>query len=249
MTLRETEASDRSVSFGRWAAAVVFAILFPSVLTYAYFVLLADRAAGVQQAVYSVGKCLQFAFPAFWVYVVLRRKTSWPHPEKRGIRLGLAFGLLVVVAMLGLYFGWLEPSGYLKGVQEAVVAKVTDLGLLSLWKYVAVGVFYSLAHSLLEEYYWRWFVFAQLRHRLSLGWAIGISSVGFMAHHVILLATFFGWTSPLAYLCSAGVAIGGGAWAWIYDRSGSLIGPWLSHMLVDAGIFLIGYNLVRQFLA
>jgi membrane protease YdiL (CAAX protease family) len=161
----------------------------------------------------------------------------------------LAFGVLVVAAMVGLYFVWLKPAGHLAELAETVHEKVTDLGLSSLWKYVAVGVFYSLLHSFLEEYYWRWFVFAQLRHKLSLGWALGICSVGFMAHHVILLVTFFGWTSPLAYLFSAGVAIGGLVWAWLYERSGSLIGPWLSHMLVDAGIFLIGYDLVRQYLS
>ena len=30
----------------------------------------------------------------------------------------------------------------------------------------------------------------------------------------------------------------GAAWAWIYHRSGSLLGPWLSHLLIDAGIFV-----------
>jgi membrane protease YdiL (CAAX protease family) len=64
-----------------------------------------------------------------------------------------------------------------------------------------------------------------------------------MAHHIILLATYFGWTSPVAYLFSLAVAIGGAAWAWIYHRSGSLFGPWLSHCLVDAAIFYLGYEL------
>ena len=102
-----------------------------------------------------------------------------------------------------------------------------------------------LAHSLLEEYYWRWFVFGQLYKNWSLSLAILVSSVGFMAHHVVLLATFFGWGSPLTYLFSFGVAIGGAFWAWLYASSRSLLGPWLSHMLVDVAIFLIGYDLVR----
>jgi membrane protease YdiL (CAAX protease family) len=40
------------------------------------------------------------------------------------------------------------------------------------------------------------------------------------------------------------VAAGGAVWAWVYHRSGSLLGPWLSHMLVDAGIFLVGYQML-----
>ena len=64
----------------------------------------------------------------------------------------------------GVYFGWLKPAGYLLAFEQQATAKVRDLGLDRLWKYAATGVFYALAHSLLEEYYWRWFVFGQL-HR------------------------------------------------------------------------------------
>ena len=66
-----------------------------------------------------------------------------------------------------------------------------------------------------------------------------------MAHHVLVLATFFGWSSPATYVFSLAIAIGGAYWAWLYARSGSLYGPWLSHLLVDAGIFLIGYDLLH----
>ena len=67
-----------------------------------------------------------------------------------------------------------------------------------------------------------------------------------MAHHVILLAAYFQWTSPSTYWFSLAVATGGVVWAWIYERSQTLWGPWLSHALVDAGIFLIGFDLARD---
>ena len=41
--------------------------------------------------------------------------------------------------------------------------KLTALGLQSPAAFIVLGVFYALVHSLLEEYYWRWFVFARLR--------------------------------------------------------------------------------------
>ncbi len=145
--------------------------------------------------------------------------------------------------MLALYFGWLKPAGYLGGSSSRRRPKCATWDWISLWKYAATGVFYALAHSLLEEYYWRWFVCGQLRQHCSLTGAVIVSSLGFMAHHVVLLATFFGWNSPLAYLFSFAIAIGGAFWAWLYAQSRSLIGPWLSHMLVDVAIFLIGYDL------
>jgi membrane protease YdiL (CAAX protease family) len=40
--------------------------------------------------------------------------------------------------------------------------------------------------------------------------------------------------------------VGGAFWAWLYHRSRSLWGPWLSHALVDATIFVIGWDLITQ---
>ena len=134
------------------------------------------------------------------------------------------------------------------GASQAIREKIVGLGIGGLWMYAAVGVFYALCHSALEEYYWRWFVFGQLRSRLRLVSAVAISSLAFMAHHVILLATYFGWSSPWTYAFSLSVAAGGAVWAWLYERSGSLVGPWLSHLVVDAAIFLVGYDLARDVL-
>jgi membrane protease YdiL (CAAX protease family) len=61
---------------------------------------------------------------------------------------------------------------------------------------------------------------------------------------VLVLAKYFGWDSPATWLFSAGVAIGGVVWAVVYQRSKSLLGPWLSHLLVDAAIFAIGWDLI-----
>ena len=44
------------------------------------------------------------------------------------------------------------------------------------------------------------------------------------------------------------IAAGGAVWAWIYERTGSLYGPWLSHLVVDAGIFIIGYDIAATLL-
>jgi len=122
--------------------------------------------------------------------------------------------------------------------------KVTGLGIDALWKYLALTVFYALVHSLLEEYYWRWFVFAELRKLIPLSPAVVVSSLGFAAHHVIVLGKYFGYASPLTWVFSLGVAIGGVIWSWQYAKTQSLWGIWLSHLLVDAAIFLIGLHLI-----
>jgi membrane protease YdiL (CAAX protease family) len=228
--------------------ALLFTIVFPSLLTFMYFVVLAGQAAAVQQVVYAAGKVIQFGFPAVWVFLIVRSPIRWQRPTGKGILPGLIFGALVAFAMVGLYHGMLKPMGFFVQPAEMVRGKLIDLGLSDVATYAAVGVFYALCHSLLEEYYWRWFVFGQLRQLVRPSTAILVSSLGFMAHHVILLATYFGWLAPQTYLFALGVAVGGAVWAWIYHRSQSLYGPWLSHCLIDAAIFIVGYDMARDLL-
>lgn len=226
-------------------ALLAFGLVYPTLLTIVYFMVLADFPASVQQAVYAIGKIFQFGFPAVYVVCLGHGKPRWSRPSTQGVGVGLGFGILVLVAMLLLYYFWLKSGVHVQILQPRVVQKIKDLGLHSFGKYAATGVFYALVHSLLEEYYWRWFVFGQLRGRTSVAVSIAISSLGFMAHHVVLLAVFLGWNSPLAYGMAGGVGIGGAVWAWIYARSGSLLAPWLSHAVVDAAIFWIGFDLAR----
>jgi membrane protease YdiL (CAAX protease family) len=226
--------------------AILLALVLPTIVTLAYFVVLAGSPPSLQQSVYGIGKVVQFGFPIFWVFWVLGKKFRWSPPTRAGLLPGLFFGLLVMAVMLLLFHGLLKPQGFFVGPDEQVRAKIVDLGLDNLYAYIATGVFYAICHSFLEEYYWRWFVYGRLRVHVSTWNAVVISSVGFMAHHIILLATYFGWSNPATYVFSFGVAIGGAVWAWIFERSGSLYGPWLSHCLVDAAIFVVGYDLAYR---
>jgi membrane protease YdiL (CAAX protease family) len=125
-----------------------------------------------------------------------------------------------------------------------MLAKASNLGMGTPARFIAGAVFLSSLHAFLEEYYWRWFVFGGLRRFMPVTAAIVVSSLGFTAHHVILLASFFGALTLSAIFFSLCVAVGGAAWATIYHRSGSLLGPWISHALIDAGIFVVGFDLL-----
>jgi membrane protease YdiL (CAAX protease family) len=228
--------------------AMLFALLFPTVVTIVYFVLLAGSPPAWQQGAYGVGKFVQFGFPVFWVALVQRRAIWGRLPRGREWLEGGALGVAILGAMFLLYFLWLREGVLPAEAVRAVRDKVTGIGVASVPRFVALGAFYALGHSLLEEYYWRWFVFGQLSERFRLATAALISAVGFMAHHVCVLAVYFGWRTPAGFFLTAffslSVAVGGVLWAFLYRRHGSLYGVWLSHLLVDAGIFVVGYDLL-----
>jgi membrane protease YdiL (CAAX protease family) len=224
--------------------AVAIALTLPSLVTWAYFIWLDGAAAGAVQTAFGVGKTIQFLLPAFWVLLIRRERPEIARPAAWSLSVGVLFALVVAAGMAILYVLWFEPAGLLAGLPDLVQAKLKSFGVHSLAAYIGFALFYSAIHSLLEEYYWRWFVFGQLARGCRLPIAITIASVGFAAHHVLVLGHYFGWASPLTWLFSAAVAIGGAFWCWLYHRSNSLAAPWLSHAFVDAAIFTIGYTLL-----
>jgi membrane protease YdiL (CAAX protease family) len=233
-----------------WLAVVLLALLLPSVLAWLEFVVLARSAGAPQanvavQALYGGGKVLAFCLPLLAVRLL---DGHWPRPAKplwRGLRFGLAFGLLVSAGLFAIYFGALRGTHYLQATPAMIRGKVNDFGLATPAGFLVLGFFISVIHSLLEEYYWRWFVFGNLERLLPLLPALVVSALGFMAHHVIVLAIFCpGRFFTLALPLSLCVAAGGFVWAWLYHQSGSIYSPWLSHMIIDAAIMVVGYDLM-----
>jgi membrane protease YdiL (CAAX protease family) len=228
-----------------WVGVAIGAV-FPTIATLLYFVLAAEFTTTVQQSVYGFLKSLQFLFPIIWASIVLRQRLALERPKMGGILAGFAFGLLVVAAMLVLYYGCYKSTELFHGVTVAVIAKLTGVGIDSVAKYITLALFYSVVHSLLEEYYFRWFMFGQLRQVVPCGLAMIFSAVAFAAHHVIVLAFYFGWGSWATWFFAFAITVGGVMWAWLYEQSRSLYAPWCSHFLVDVGIFWIGYELIRN---
>ncbi|MCL2742779.1 MAG: CPBP family intramembrane metalloprotease [Planctomycetaceae bacterium] len=228
-------------------AVILFAIIFPTALTFVYFVFLAGETGSIQKAAFAVGKIIQFALPVFWVAVICKERLFKRTNQKFNPKLfviSAAFGIAVFAALLLLYqFVLSLPGGGLADNSQAVQIikeKISGFGITDWRAFLLLGIFYSVIHSGLEEYYWRWFVFGRLNRFLPFGIAAVVSSLGFMSHHVVLLGTYFGYTSVLCWLGSLGVAVGGLFWCRLCCESNSVREAWFSHGIIDAAIFTVG---------
>jgi membrane protease YdiL (CAAX protease family) len=232
-------------------AAAGIAAIYPFFLTLFYFDSLDTAAPAIQQAAYTIGKSIQFLFPLWWVAIVLKQRWLLRPPRREGVFEGALFGVAVFGVVVMTYWLWLKPIGFLSPdspAARAVYDRLVGLELATASRYLGFALFICILHSGLEEYYWRWFVFGQMRRFLSIPLAILLSSIAFMLHHVIILGTYLGYAEPATWIFSAGVAIGGAYWAWLYDRTANIWGAWLSHALIDAAIFLIGYDMIAPLL-
>lgn len=226
---------------------IVLGISLPTLITWVYFDLLSDSDPIYQKAAYAIGKGIQFLLLFAVVFIWLRKDLYADFAVRYNfaiVTLGLISGVLIGAIIVGAYFAVLVPLGLLDSVSARAKEKLSELGASSPVAMLLIASFYAFLHSGLEEIYWRAFVFREMAKRMPSSIALLVSSIGFMAHHIIVLAKYFGYSSPLTYLCSAGVAIGGFWWGWLALKSNSLIPGWISHAIVDAAIFGVGFMLV-----
>lgn len=224
----------------RWALLVP-ALVVPFVLSFFYFVLFPGTAFG--NAFYTVHKIFLVAWPLLAVPLILREPMvdrTRPKRHLASLLPGILFGALVV----GLLFLLLHASplaAVFEANQGRIAQRIHDLGVAG--NFLAFALFLSFIHAAMEEFYWRWFAFGQAKRLMPKGAAHLVAAVGFASHHVVVLSQFFpiGWALALG----ACVAVGGAFWSWQADRYNSLIGPWLSHMLIDLGLMWVGWEALR----
>jgi len=214
----------------------------PSLAALFYFVWLKDSAAA--QPVYGSAKLFILLWPVIATALILQRPIRWRlrpiAAHLRAIPLGLLIGLGIAGMMAALIA---SPMGNLvEAATDAIEVKVNNLGLQE--QFLLFAVCLSLFHSLLEEYYWRWFVYGNLRNLVSRPAAHAMAAVGFSLHHIIVTTQFF--SLHWALLFSAAVGIGGFFWSWLYQRQGTLAGAWASHAVVDATLMAVAFRLMNS---
>ncbi len=250
---------------------LVVGSVLPTLLAVFYFLLTQGFSPAWQQVAVAGSKLLQFSLPLLWWLTLPRRSAVLPRPEELlaagqrsdyaasgdlrtararlwGLVEGIAFGILAFGVIVGAYLAWKMQSTTPEEVGRRIASFLARSGIIEAWQYAAVAYAYSILHAGLEEIYWRWFIFGGMLRRLGLLRGGLLAAGAFTAHHVLILGVYLGWLSIAQVVCSGGVFLAGLYWSFLFWRTGSLLSPWLSHVIVDAALFWIGYDLVYPYL-
>jgi len=240
------EAASES-GLKRWALALVLLLLMitPTVSAVGYFVLAEALPPWVQQTLYALAK-LVMLFPAVWLLCIDRISFRIPVPTRTEVFAGLGIGVFVAVGMGLLYAFLFRSTAVFSEAATAIEKKMIGFGIDTPIRFLCFAAVISVAHSFLEEYYWRGFIFEKLRLFVSAEMSGLLSSLAFTGHHIVILGKYFDWGSVYQILFSIGVTIGGIIWCLMFYRWRTLYAPWISHACIDAAIFAVGYDLCRQ---
>ncbi len=223
-----------------WVVTLV-AMGVPTAAALAYFVLF--KESKVAQPIYGATKFFEILWPFAAAILILRRALAWRERPLRhhlaavplGLGVGFSIACVMAVWMVSPYASLVEQAA------PSVKSKVDSLGFAD--QFIPFALFVTVAHSFMEEFYWRWFVYGNLRHLVPGQRAHFLAAFAFAAHHLVVTSQFFPF--PLALFFASCVAVGGYLWSQLYERQNSLAGAWASHLIVDAGLMVIGWHLLH----
>ncbi|MCF7954758.1 MAG: CPBP family intramembrane metalloprotease [Phycisphaerae bacterium] len=208
----------------------------PSIGVFAGMITLPDNVIG--KLVFAASKFWILVVPLFWVGFVEKENFSLSRPRNGGFGVAAGLGFLMSLVIVAAYavFGPLliDPAG--------IKSMAAEVGLANRYVYLGGAAYWILVNSVLEEYVWRWFVVKQCRVFMPRWPAIIVSAGCFTIHHIIAMQVYFSW--PVTILASMGIFIGGATWSWCYLKYKSIWPGYISHAMVDAAVFGIGYILI-----
>ncbi len=157
--------------------------------------------------------------------------------NRRGLLLALALGVGLAGLILGAYF-LLSPYFDFSNIAGSLTE---DAGITA-DNFLFVSLYISFVNSLLEEFFFRGFVFSNLKHSANPIFAYGFSSLLFSLYHVAMM---IGWFSlPLLLLVLVGLAAGGVIFNLLNEKGGTIFVSWIVHMFVNFAINTIGFMLL-----
>jgi membrane protease YdiL (CAAX protease family) len=221
----------------RRGQALLGLLLLVPVPTLGAYAGLVGAPGPLGQAVFGVSKLWILVFPALWVHFV-EKGSLRPNLSTRGWSAGVITGVVGFVAIIAFHVLVASRVFDLSSFAPRVLAA----GIDGKGTYIALALYWTFVNSLIEEYVWRWFVASRLEILTSRGVAIVLSAALFSVHHFVALTAFV--TPQAAAIGTLGVFVAAVVWSWLYLRFRSLLAPYVSHVLADAAIFLVGWFVI-----
>ena len=159
-------------------------------------------------------------------------------PKKKGLLPAIALGVGIYVVILGGYF---LVSPFFDFSQ--IAGALTDNAGVTKDNFLYVSLYISFANSFLEEFFFRGFVFTNLKQHSGRKLAYIFSATAFSLYHVAMM---IGWFSPALFLLvMVGLVVGGMIFNWLNEKLDTIYYSWLTHMFANFAINTIGFMLLK----
>lgn len=146
--------------------------------------------------------------------------------------LGLGLGIYVFIMMAYLILrNFLDLNSIMETLSKDVgVAKSNFL-----W----VALYISFVNSFIEEFFFRGFLFLNLKKISNLTFAYTFSALAFALYHIAIMGTWF--SIELFILALLGLFMGGLIFNYLDTKSNNIYSSWIVHMMANFAINTVGF--------
>jgi membrane protease YdiL (CAAX protease family) len=124
---------------------------------------------------------------------------------------------------------------------QNIIERINSYAAVDATKIMFVGVYMITINSLIEEFFWRGFVFQELSKRNKAIVAQLLTGIGFAIYHV---AIFYDWFNPIILgIATFGLTGYSIIMNYIYKAYKDLFSCWLVHAMVDTVQILIAFRI------
>ncbi len=144
--------------------------------------------------------------------------------------LGIFLALIYFLAFLA-FKDFISLGEITSGLKDSISLNTTNL--------IFIGAYIIFINSLLEEYFWRGFVFKKLFSSIKPLQAYLFSGIAFSFHHVMF---YYNWFSPLFFiLVTLGLVFYAMIMNFIFQKYKDLFSCWFIHIFADIAQIGIGF--------
>lgn len=156
--------------------------------------------------------------------------------NKKGMVFGLLFGISSFIVIMAAYVFLKQFIDF-----QAIVQEMQTKSKITAENFIFIAIYITLGNSLIEEFFFRGFIFLNLKHLGSEKLAYLFSASLFAIYHIAIFQTWF--TVPLTLLALFGLFTIAIIFNWLNTKTNTFINSWIVHILADLAIILIGFRL------
>jgi membrane protease YdiL (CAAX protease family) len=172
--------------------------------------------------------------PLFGIYVIrksnIRTEIKWDTPTLKELKIPLIASVVIFLGTIGGYFMLQFMFDAEQAVRGGEELGITPDNIL-IW-----GFYLSFINSLIEEFFFRGYIFYTLEKK-SYTLAIIVSSILWSIYHVVIFVTIFHLYTVIFTI--VGLFIIGVMLAYINKFGTSFINSWMVHIAADIGVVVV----------
>ncbi len=156
-------------------------------------------------------------------------------PSAKGIKSGLFLGIFIYVSVVACY---LIANSFVD-LSTIRTSLENNLGI-NRDNFILVGLYVCIVNSFLEEWFFRGFIFLQLKQS-SRVFAYIASSASFAVYHIAIMDGMF--NIALFLIVLLGLFIGGTIFNYLNEKNNNIYASWLCHSFANIAMNTVGFLL------